>query len=185
MESCRLNDPSTLAAWLDGVLEPPNVREIDEHLLGGCPICWSVLRFVGRLRELVGDRAAPCGGAGGGTATVLLDSEIMRLAMGLPRHGGLRREMLLEAGPFDAVVRIEDGPSTSAGVLQLFVVHRETRVPPAESLEVEVRRGAELIARADTNRYGQAVFPVPCDNATGLHLVLRGPGIRSTTISLA
>jgi hypothetical protein len=186
MEDCRLNDPSILAAWLDGTMEQPTLKDIDDHLLGGCSVCWSVLRFVGRLRELVGSQLDPSRqGDARGRPSVILDSEIMRLAMGLPREGAASREMLLEAGPWDAVVRIKSESRDADRMLEFFAAHRETHVPPIEAIRVEVRRGNEVLARADTDRFGQAFIPFACENSDGLRLTLRGPGVTPTSIALA
>jgi hypothetical protein len=183
MSSCRLNDPAFLAAWLDGTLSPEVSREVDDHLAEGCPVCWSVLRFVDRLRELVG-RTGPRADDGPGVpAHVLLDSDALRRVIGLPTRGATSREIHLAFGPWEARLRISTDPEATGGVLRVEAVDRATEEAPQESVAVEVRRGDRIVARGVTDAGGR--LDLPLEGEGPLRLSLRGPGVGPTSVPLS
>jgi hypothetical protein len=166
MGECRLNDPAILASWLDGNLDLEIVRAVDGHLLRGCPVCWSVLRFVERLRELVGD-GGPAPRAT--TTAVLLDSEVLLRAIGLPPRGAPAREMVVEIGRFETSFRVDGEAGAPSRRLELRALDRRTLTPPARGLVLEVRRGDLVLARG----------PGP------LRLTVQGPGLGRTALPVS
>jgi hypothetical protein len=174
MTPCRLNDPAVLAAWLDGTLDDEIARDVRTHLDADCPVCRGVLRFVDRLRVLVGtasDRAADERPA---AARILLDSAALRRVMGLPATGATSREIHVEVGPWEARLRLRETVG-GARRLQLRVHARVDHAPPREPLEVEVRRGGVSLASGRTDPGG--LVDVPLGGTGALHVAIRGSGV--------
>ena len=177
MGECHLNDPAKLASWLDGTLELEIVRQVDCHLLEGCSVCWSVLRFVERLRELVGDGGpAPRSVA----AAILLDSEVLKRAIGLRAEEAPTREIVVGLGRFEAVVRVEGEPSATQRTIELRAFDRRAKAPPEKGVRLEVRRGDVVLARARTDEAGHLTLPLRGPGP--LRLTLQAPGIGPTPI---
>ena len=167
-----LDDPDRLARWLDGSLPDERVRVVDRHLLDGCTICWGVLRFVSRLREVVGGPATSA--AAGSNSRVILDSASLREAIGVAPGGSDRREILAEMGPWDVRLELrETGDGTGA---RLDLQARERAKggrPPGRPLLVEVRTRTDRVAMASTDPKGRVRMPAVPPGP--LRLVLRTP----------
>ncbi len=173
MGDCCLNDPGVLARWLDGTLDPSRVRDVDGHLLSGCAVCWGVLRFVGRLRELVGRAESPRGTRR--TPHVILDSEAIRTAIGIPPETTTHREILVEIGPWEALLELTECAGSIHRRLDMLAIDRRPSAPPPEPLALEVYRRADLLARAATDPDGRLTIPLLSPGA--LRFEFRGPGL--------
>jgi hypothetical protein len=180
MPECRLNDPAVLAAWLDGSLAAADHEEIDRHLLEGCSVCWSVLRFVDRLRELVG-RAAGTSDADAENLAILLDSDAIRRAMGLPSRGAVSRELLLDLGSWRVALRVHGEPGDAARVVELRTVPGSSAPAPG-SVRLEAIRGESVLAMARTDAGGK--LHLPLDGHEPVRLKLHGPGVDAVSLPM-
>jgi hypothetical protein len=158
MGDCRLNDPATLSAWLEGSLDLPTVQAIDRHLLEGCPSCWGVLEFVERLRELVGGEPTSSGSTRANRASVLLDTEALLRVIGLPTRGLTHRELLVEVGSWDTSIRVRGALGDPDRRLE--VLARSTVGAPPEPMAVTIHRGEQLLAKGDTDAHGRLTLPL-------------------------
>jgi hypothetical protein len=182
MPDCRLTDPSVLAAWLDRRLEPDRIREIDHHLEDGCPVCWSVIRFVEQLRELVGKPSDEPDRASRQALSVLLDSDALRRVIGLPDSGAWSREVHVAAGDVEARLRVESPGAGATRRIEMLALDRRTMAAPAFPVRLEVRRGEAVLAHAETDSSGRLALPLA---GPGPHRIrLRSPGAPPATLAL-
>lgn len=202
----RLPEHPDLGDWVDHVrgLGAADVRRARDAHLETCPSCRrtvaqfaetsAIVRFDAehapspaavRLAESIGVQFAA-------DPVALLPRLVARLVGGLgpaPALAGVRggearlREASWQAGPFGLRVRVERDTSSPLVSIVGQVEAAASTGPSAAGLPVVLTTGKHVLARTDTNAFGE--FALSCDPAPRLRLRVAVDGARQVSVPLA
>ena len=115
-------------------------------------------------------------------ARILLDSEAIRAAIGIGGRHVDHREILIEMGPLEALVKISDTRGPHPCRLDMLAMDRAALGPPAGPIALELCRNAEVVARGRTGPDGRLSLPIKTRGA--FRLMFQGAGLRRTDVRI-